>query len=33
MASDDEWEDLKAGAEQIWNEVRKILTDVVEKTK
>jgi len=32
-ASDDEWEDLKTGAEQIWNEVRTILTDVVEKTK
>ena len=32
-ASDDEWEDLKAGAEQIWKEVKNILTASVEKTK
>lgn len=32
-ASDDEWEDLKAGAERIWSEVRTILTDTIEKMR
>ena len=32
-ASDDEWEDLKTGAEQVWGEVRTILRDVIMKIK
>jgi hypothetical protein len=32
-ASEDEWETLKAGAEQIWDEVRKSLRDAITKTK
>jgi hypothetical protein len=30
-ATDDEWGDLKAGAEQIWNEVKDIFRDTNEK--
>jgi seryl-tRNA synthetase len=30
-ATDDEWEDLKAGAEQIWSEVKDIFRDAIEK--
>ena len=30
-ASDDEWEELKTGAEQIWKEVRALLTNTVRK--
>lgn len=32
-ASDDEWEDLKAGTEQVWGEVRAILHDSVMMVK
>jgi hypothetical protein len=32
-ASDDEWEDLKAGAEQIWHEIRVILSNEKLKSK
>lgn len=32
-ASDDEWEDLKTGAEQILGEVRDILRDAIMKIK
>ncbi len=32
-ASDDEWEDLKAGTEQVWGEVRTILHDAIMKIK
>ena len=32
-ASDDEWEDLKAGTEQVWGEVRTILRDAIMKIK
>lgn len=32
-ASDDEWEDLKAGTEQVWDEVRTILRDTIVKIK
>jgi len=32
-ASDDEWEDLKAGAEQIWNEVQNVFTDAIKKIR
>ena len=32
-ASDDEWEDMKAGTEQVWGEVRSILRDAVMKIK
>ena len=32
-ASDDEWEDLKTGTEQVWGEVRSILRDAVMKIK
>jgi hypothetical protein len=32
-ASDDEWEELKDGAERIWSEVRTILTDTIEKMR
>ncbi|MBT0653596.1 hypothetical protein [Geomobilimonas luticola] len=30
-ASDDEWEDLKTGTEQVWEEVRTILRDTIVK--
>lgn len=32
-ASDDEWEDLKEGAERIWNEVGNFLSDAVGKIR
>lgn len=32
-ASDDEWEDLKTGAEQIWGEVSGILRDAITKIR
>ena len=32
-ASDDDWEELKAGAEQIWNEVKDVFTDAVKKLR
>ena len=32
-ASDDEWEDLKTGTEQVWDEVRTILHDAIMKIK
>ena len=32
-ASDDEWEDLKTGTEQVWDEVRTILRDAIRKIK
>jgi hypothetical protein len=32
-ASDDEWEDMKTGTEQVWGEVRSILRDAVMKIK
>lgn len=32
-ASDDEWEDLKTGTEQVWDEVKTILRDAIMKIK
>jgi hypothetical protein len=32
-ASDDEWEDLKTGTEDVWGEVRTILHDAIMKIK
>jgi hypothetical protein len=32
-ASDDEWEELKTGAEQIWDEVRSLLRNAITRTK
>ena len=32
-ASDDEWEELKTGTEQIWGEVKNILRDAIGKLK
>ncbi len=32
-ASDDEWEDLKTGTEQTWDEVKTILRDAIMKIK
>jgi len=32
-ASDDEWEDLKQGTEQVWGEVSSILRDAITKIK
>lgn len=32
-ASDDEWEDLKTGTEQVWGEIRTILRDAIMKIK
>ena len=32
MVSEDEWEDIKDGAEQIWDEVKGLLRDVIKKT-
>ena len=33
VASDDEWEELKAGTERVWGEVRNILHDTIMKVK
>jgi hypothetical protein len=33
MATDDEWEDMKAGAEQIWSEVKDFFRDTIKKTQ
>ena len=33
MASDDEWEDMKDGAEQIWSEVKTFFRDTIKKTQ
>lgn len=33
MASDDEWEDMKTGAEQIWDEIKGLLRDSIKKTR
>lgn len=32
MASEDDWEDMKDGAEQIWGEVRGLLRGIIKKT-
>lgn len=32
MATDDEWEDMKTGAEQIWDEVKGLLRGAIKKT-
>lgn len=32
-ATDDEWEELKAGTERVWGEIRTILRDAVLKIK
>ena len=32
MATDDEWEDMKTGADQIWGEVMALLRDAIKKT-
>jgi hypothetical protein len=32
VAGDDEWEELKTGAEQIWGEVKGLLRDAIKKT-
>ena len=33
MASEDQWEDLKEGAERIWHEVQKTLSDALAKIR
>ncbi len=33
MASDDEWEDMKDGAEQIWDEVKELFKSAAKKTR
>jgi len=33
VAGDDEWEELKAGTEQVWGEVKSILHDAIMKIK
>jgi hypothetical protein len=33
IAGDDEWEELKSGAENVWGEVRTILNDAITKIK
>ena len=33
VASDDQWQDLKAGIERIWHEAQKILHDAIAKTR
>jgi hypothetical protein len=33
MASDDEWEDMKDGAEQIWDEVKDLLRSSIKKIR
>jgi hypothetical protein len=32
-ASDDEWDDIKAGTERVWGEIRTILHDAIVKIK
>ena len=32
-ASDDEWEELKTGAEQVWGDIKKMLRDAIKKIK
>jgi len=32
MATDDEWEDIKDGAEQIWDEIKGLLRSAFKKT-
>ncbi len=32
-AGDDEWEELKTGAEQVWGDIRTMLRDAVRKIK
>ncbi len=32
LASDDDWEDMKNGAEQIWDEVKKLLRGAIKKS-
>ncbi len=32
-ANDDEWEELKSGTEQVWGEIRGILSDAVTKIR
>jgi hypothetical protein len=32
MASDDDWEDIKSGSEQIWDEVSTFFRDTIRKT-
>lgn len=32
VATDDEWEDMKTGAEQIWGEIKGLLRDAIKKT-
>jgi hypothetical protein len=32
-ASDDEWEELKTGAEQVWGDIRTMLRDAIKKIK
>jgi len=32
MATDDEWEDIKIAAEQIWDEVKNLLRNTIKKT-
>ena len=33
MVSDDDWEDMKDGAEQIWSEVKDFFRDAIKKTQ
>jgi hypothetical protein len=33
MATDDEWEDMKDGAEQIWGEVKGLFRDAIKKAE
>lgn len=33
VASDDEWEDLKTGTEQVWGEISHALRDAILKTR
>lgn len=33
MSTDDEWEDMKTGAEQIWNEVKDLLRNAFKKSR
>jgi hypothetical protein len=33
MASEHDWEDMKEGVEQIWDEVKELLRDAIKKTR
>jgi len=33
MATDDDWEDMKDGAEQIWDEIKELFSNAIDKKR